>query len=180
MKMSKLQGLKVLGELDISTVELIDPNLLDKNSDVLKYGLSVRTSPKKDAQNNVYLPSIHNIRDLDEIREFINQYQRDYDIIVHKTVRPELLGSVSKYQMSPEEERVIIELFQDFEKRKEGIIKNRVSLPVLGGRFMISQMNMENDIKEDFTTFSKIIRNVKNIPFETYDAEFVLENGRTD
>lgn len=32
--------------------------------------------------------------------------------------------------------------------------------------------------EEDFGTFSKVIREVQDIPFQTYDAEFVLENGQ--
>ena len=63
--------LKLLG---LPTIKQIDPNLLDQNSQVLKEGLSVRTSPKKDLSNNVYLPSNHNCTDLNELREFIEDY----------------------------------------------------------------------------------------------------------
>lgn len=178
MKMSKKEGLEMLRMLDVPTVEVIDANLLDENSHILKEGLSVRTSPKSDTQNNVYLPSIHNCRDLNEIREFIREHQRDYYIIVHKTVKPELLGSISKYQLSPENENLVIELFKNFEERKKEIIKNRAILPVVGERIMASELQIKEKDKEDFCVFSKVIQGVRKMPFKTYDAEFVLENGQ--
>lgn len=178
MKMSKKEGLEMLKILDFPTVQLIDTNLLDENSHVLREGLSVRTSPKSDAQNNVYLPSIHNCRDLNKIREFIREYQRDYHIIVHKTVKPEMLGSVSKYQLSAGNENLVIELFKNFEERKNERIKNRVILPVMGERIMASELQMQEKNEEDFGVFSKVIQGVRKMPFQTYDAEFVLENGK--
>lgn len=178
MKMSKIEGLETLKILNVPTVELIDPNLLDENSHVLREGLSIRTSPKSDMQNNTSLPSIHNQGDLNEIREFIKQHQQGYNIIVHKTVKPEMLGSVSKYQLSPEDENLVIELFRDFQERKEGIIKNRAILPVVGERIMVSRMQMQETDEGDFGIFSKVIQGVRKMPFQTYDAEFVLENGQ--
>ena len=178
MKMSKKEGLETLKMLGIPSVELIDPNLLDENSHVLREGLSVRTSPKNDMQNNTSLPSIHNCRDLNEIREFIKRYQRDYHIIVHKTVKPEILGSISKYQLSQEDEKLIIELFEDFVKRKAGIIKNRATVPVIGERIMASRMELNEANKDDFLTFSKVLQGVRKMPFQTFDAEFVVENGQ--
>ena len=87
MKMSKLEGLNMLKTLDSPTIELIDPNLLDENSYVLKQGLSVRTSPKDNRQNNTNLPSIHNCTDLKQIREFIELHKDEYNIIVHRTIK---------------------------------------------------------------------------------------------
>lgn len=140
MKISKREGLEILHMLDIPSVKLIDPNLLDENSSVLKEGLSVRLSPKENRNNNVYLPSIHNQTNLIEIREFIRKYQRQYNIIVHKTVRPEIIGSVSKYQLSPEDEKLVIELFENFQDRTDGRVDNRAILPILGGRIMICRI----------------------------------------
>lgn len=140
MKMSKKEGIETLNMLGISSVELIDSNLLDENSHILKEGLSVRISPKANTQNNVYLPSIHNQTSLREIRKFIEKYQRDFDIIVHKTVKPEIIGSVSKYQLSPTDEKLVIELFKDFQERADGKIKNRAIFPVAGGRIMIGRI----------------------------------------
>ena len=178
MKMSKLEGLKMLKMLDFPTIEQIDPNLLDENSQVLKQGLSVRTSPKRDRETNVYLPSIHNCKDLKQLRTFIEENKDEYNIIVHKTVQPEKIGSVSRYENYVETEKLAIEIFEDFEKRKNGIIKNSVVLPVIGDRFMVSQLQMKEENKEEFQLFSKVLRDVKELPFKKFDAEFVIENGK--
>lgn len=176
MKVSKIEGLKMLQILDFPTIEPIDPNLLDENSQVLKQGLSVRTSPKEKAENNVYLPSIHNCTQLNELREFIKQHQNQYYTIVHQTVKPEQIGSISRYQAG--EDKVIIEIFKDFERRKKGIIENRVTVPVMGERFAISQLQIQEKDEEEFNLFGKVIREIKYMPFQNYDAEFVVENGK--
>lgn len=173
--MSKIEGLKMLKILDFPTVEQIDPNLLDENSQVLKQGLSVRTSPKEDRENNVDLPSIHNCTDLKELRKFIEEYKNEYNIIVHKTVKPKQIGSVSRYEVGAD--KLIIEIFEDFEKRKHGIIKNRVILPVMGERFAISQLQMDKEDPQEFKVFSNVIKEVKYMPFKKFDAEFVVEDG---
>lgn len=176
MKVSKIEGLKMLQILDFPTIEPIDPNLLDENSQVLKQGLSVRTSPKGEAENNVYLPSIHNCTQLNELRKFIKQHQNQYYTIVHPTVKPEQIGSISRYQAG--EDKVIIEIFKDFERRKKGIIENRVTVPVMGERFAISQLQIQEKDEEEFNLFGKVIREIKYMPFQNYDAEFVVENGK--
>lgn len=176
MKTSKIEGLKMLKILDFPTVEPIDPNLLDENSQVLKQGLSVRTSPKEDRENNVDLPSIHNCTDLKELRNFIEEHKNEYNIIVHKTVKPKQIGSVSRYEIGTD--RLIIEIFEDFEKRKHGIIKNRVTLPVMGERFAISQLQMDKNDPQEFKVFSDVIKEVKYMPFKKFDAEFVIEDEK--
>lgn len=176
MKVSKIEGLKMLQILDFPTVKSIDPNLLDENSQVLKQGLSVRTSPKEKTENSVYLPSIHNCTHLDELREFIKEHQNQYHIIVHPTVQPEQIGSISRYQAG--EDKVIIEIFKDFERRKKGIIENRVSVPVMGERLAISQLQIQEKDEDEFNLFGKVIREIKYMPFQNYDAEFVVENGK--
>lgn len=174
--MSKVEGLKMLKILDFPTVEQIDPNLLDENSQVLKQGVSVRTSPKKDLADNIYLPSIHNCTDLNELRRFIEDHKNEYHIIVHKTVKPKHIGSVSRYEAG--EDKVIIEIFEDFEKRKHGIIKNRVILPVMGEKFAVSQLQIDHKNPEEFKVFSNVIKDVKYMPFKKFDAEFVVENEK--
>lgn len=176
MKMSKIEGLQMLKLLDFPTVESIDPNLLDENSQILKQGLSVRTSPKRNLADNAYLPSIHNCRDLKELRTFIEEHRREYNIIVHKTVKPEQIGSVSRLEIGAD--KVIVELFEDFEKRKKGVIKNRVTFPVMGDKFRIDQLQMEEENEQEFKVFSKVIRDVKYMPFKKFDAEFVVEDGK--
>ena len=165
--------LKLLG---LPTIKQIDPNLLDQNSQVLKEGLSVRTSPKKDLSNNVYLPSIHNCTDLNELREFIEDYQNEYNIIVHKTVTPNQIGSVSRYEAGTE--KVIIEDFEDFEKRSKGIVKNRMVIPILGEKLMVSRLQMQETDSEDFILFSKVLKEVKYMPLKKFDIEFVSEDEK--
>ena len=164
--------LKLLG---LPTIEQIDPNLLDQNSEVLKQGLSVRTSPKKDLPNNAYLPSIHNCTDLNELRSFIREHQNEYHIIVHKTITSQI-GSVSRYEAGTE--KVIIENFEDFEKRKNGIIKNRMIVPILGERFMVNDLQLQETNEQDFKLFSRVLREVKYMPFKKFDMEFVAEDGK--
>ena len=164
--------LKLLG---LPTIEQIDPNLLDENSEILKQGLSVRTSPKKDLPDNVYLPSIHNCTDLNELRSFIREHQNEYHIIVHKTITSQI-GSVSRYEAGTE--KVIIENFEDFDKRKKGIIKNRMIVPILGERFMVNDLQLQETNEQDFKLFSKVLREVKYMPFKKFDMEFVAEDGK--
>lgn len=162
--------------LDFPTVESIDPNLLDENSQVLKQGLSVRTSPKRNLADNVYLPSIHNCTDLNQLRAFIKEHRGEYNVFVHKTVKPEQIGSISRLEIG--EDKVIIELFEDFEKRKKGIIKNRVTFPVVGEKFRVDQLQMKEKNEQEFKVFSKVIRDVKYMPFKEFDAEFIVEDGK--
>lgn len=176
MKMSKLEGLQMLKLLDFPTIELIDPNLLDKNSQVLKQGLSVRTSPKKNLLFNTNLPSIHNCTDLEELRKFIQNNQGEYHIIVHRTVKAQEIGSVSRLEIGTD--KVIIELFDDFEKREQGIIKNRVTFPIIGEKFRIDQLQIEDKNEEEYKVFTKVIKDVKYMPFKKFDAEFVVEDGK--
>ena len=165
--------------LEFPTVDLIDTEQLNENSEVLSQGLSVRTSPKKDMEYNVYLPSIHNCTDLSEINNFINKYEKDYNIIVHKTVRPKQIGSVSRYGNTLGEEILGIDTFYDFATRKQEIIKNQATLPIYGGRFLISKLKIKEKDEEDFKMFSQIIQNVRHMPFKKFDAEFVLnEDGQ--
>lgn len=174
MKMSKIEGLNMLKILDFPTVEQIDPNLLDENSQVLKQGLSVRTSPKRNRNDNTSLPSIHNCTDLDELRSFIQEHKRDYYTIVHKTVVPETIGSISRFEAGTD--KLSMETYEDFEKKET--IKNRVTVPIMGEKFAISQLEMQEENPDDFRLFSQVIRDIKYLPFKEYDAEFVVQNGK--
>lgn len=176
MKMSKIEGLKMLDILDLPTIQQINPNLLDENSQVLKQGVSVRTSPKVDKSDNVYLPSIHNCTDLNKIREFIKENREEYNIIVHRTVKPELIGSISRYEAGID--KLVIEMFKDFEQRKKGIIENRVIVPIMSEKFMISQLEMKNKDAEEYKIFCQIIKDVNYMPFKKFDSEFIVENGK--
>lgn len=177
MKLSKIEGLKMLKILSFPTVDLIDSKQLNSNSEVLNQGLSIRLSPKKNHTNNVYLPSIHNCTDLNKINNFINKYEKDYNIIIHKTVKANQIGSVSRYSNFAGEEMLGIDTFQDFETRKQGIVKNQAILPIYGGRFLISKLEFKKEDKDDFKLFSKIIQYIKHMPFKNFDAEFVLNEN---
>lgn len=176
MKMSKIEGLKMLKILDFPTIEQIDPNLLDENSQVLKQGLSVRTSPKTDRNDNTSLPSIHNCTDLNELRSFIKEHRNEYDTIVHKTVSPETIGSISRFEAGTD--KLIIETYEDFGKRKAEIIKNRVTVPIMGEKFAINQLEMQEKNEEDFNVFSQVMKELRYMPFKEFDAEFAFENGK--
>lgn len=177
MKINKLQGLKFLQALKFPTVDLIDTDVLNKNNQLLEKGISVRTSPKSDYRYNVYLPSIHNCKDIKEINEFMNKYNKKYNFIIHKTVKPQRIGSISRYGNNVQGENLSIELFEDFNKRKNEQVSNRIIVPIYGDRFFISEMKMDENNKEDFKIFSKLMSDIKEMPFRTYDAEFVVENN---
>lgn len=178
MKMSKIEGLQMLKILNFPTVELIDPCLLDENSSILRQGVSVRTSPKMDRKINVNLPSMHNCKDLKLLRDFVQKHKDEYNIVVHKTVKPEKIGSISRYGDPLYKEQLAFETFEDFEKRKNEIIENQVVVPIVGGRFMLSQLQMKDSDEENFKLFGKVFREVTHFPFKKFDAEFVLEKGR--
>ena len=42
----------------------------------------------------------------------------------------------------------------------------------------LAGLQMQEKNKEDFKTFSKVLQGIRKMPFQTYDAEFVLENGQ--
>ena len=72
MKISKLEGIKLLSELNMPTVKLLDIRQILEGKEPLKEGISVRLSPKsKLVKWNVGLPSINRRTNLDEIREEI-------------------------------------------------------------------------------------------------------------
>ena len=94
---------------------------------------------------------------------------------MHKTVRPKQIGSVSRYGNLLGEERLSIDTFYDFTTRRQEIIKNQATLPIYGGRFLISKLEVKNKDEEDFKVFSKVIQDVRHMPFKKFDAEFILD-----
>lgn len=176
MKVSKLEGLQMLSFFNFPTVQPIEVNYLDNNSTILQQGLSVRTAPKENRENNVYLPSIHNCKDLTQIRSFIQENRRQYDIITHPTVKPEIIGSASRIDYG-KYSAVAIELFDDFRKRKEEIVRNRAVIPIEGERMQINKMELDKNDKKDFTIMRDVISYLRKMPFEVYDIEFVIQEG---
>lgn len=175
MKLNKKEGIKFLQEFNIPTIKMIDINKLIAGNVQIEKGLSVRVSPISKNQNtNVYLPSIHNCADLNEIRSFINKYKGEYDIFVHETVSPEIIGSVSKLDFR---NSVVIETYKNFVERKEEKVDNRVVIPLYGDKMMISKLEMLRNDKEDYQNFKKVIYCLEDIPFSNYDMEYVIQKG---
>ena len=75
-------------------------------------------------------------------------------------------------------DKLSIETYEDFGKRKKEIIKNRVTVPIMGEKFAVSQLEMQEENPEDFKLFSQVIRDVKYLPFKKYDAEFIVKDGK--
>lgn len=172
--MNKLEGIKFLKAFKIPTLDLLDPQeiLLDDNP--IETGLSIRTSPKGRNEPNVYLPSIHNCKSKEQIKEFIDMYGKKYYIFAHNTVKPEVIGSISKLDFR---NSIVIETYKDFIKRKEEIIDNRMIIPMRGDKMVISRLEMLIKDPEDYKNFKKIIYELYNIPFTNYDMEYVIQNS---
>lgn len=172
--MNKLEGVKFLKAFKIPTVDLIDiPKLLlDENP--IETGLSIRTSPKGKCERNVYLPSIHNCKSKEKIQDFIDMYDKKYNIFAHKTVQPEVIGSVSKLDFR---NSIVIETYEDFTKRKQEIIDNRMIIPMRGDKMLISRLEMLREEPKDYKNFRKVIYSLYDIPFTNYDMEYVIQDG---
>jgi hypothetical protein len=174
MKMTKLDGIQLLDKLKLPTVKLFKiSDILNENVSI-KNGISLRLSPTRcTSDRNVSLPSIHNCKDLEKIKQFIEQYKL-YNIFSHYTVKPDVIGSMSKLNHT---NSIILETFRDFDERKEEILKNRLTIPIEFDRIMISKLQMLKNDKNDFLNFKKVILYLKDIPFQQYDIEYVIEDG---
>lgn len=174
MKMSKLEGIQLLENLKLPTVNRLDINQILNGKVSLDRGLSLRVSPKgNNFDRNVYLPSIHNCDDMNTIKEFISMNKK-YNVFAHYTVKPEVIGSISKLKHT---KSIIIETYRDFYDRKKEIINNRVVIPIMFDRIWISKMDMLKKNKNDFKNFKKVILLLDKIPFKQYDIEYVIQNG---
>lgn len=174
LKINKKEGLLLLRKLELPTVELISHEKLTSDDVRIKIGLSVRLSPKKNCSSCVGLQSIHNCTDYKEITDFIEQNKKNNDIIVHKSVKTDIVGSISKLLYR---DSIILETYRNLEDRKNEIIGNRMVIPIIGGRLFISKLSMAKENKEDFKNFSKVVMLIKDIPFDEYDMEYVVEDG---
>ena len=175
MKICKLDGIKMLQELGIPTVQLMDTSKIITGEIPIDIGngISVRLSPKdKNVKWDVGLPSINRRKDILEVKEFIEKYRGKYNVFAHETVRPEILGTVSRY-----DDELIIETYEDYDKKHEQEIDNRVTIPVIGNRFFIDEMQLQKNDETDFKRFSKVIMYLRKIPFKVYDAEYVFQDG---
>ncbi len=173
MKISKLEGIKLLSKLNMPTVKLLDLRQILEGKEPLDEGISVRLSPKnKFVKWNVGLPSINRRTNLNEIREFVEMYEKQYIVFAHKSVIPESIGTLSKL-----EDCLSIETYKSYEDKHDEIIDNRIIVPMLGDKMYISHMEMLREDKEDFKNFRKVLTYLKGIPFSQYEMEYVIENG---
>lgn len=51
-------------------------------------------------------------------------------------------------------------------------------IPILGEKLMVSRLQMQETDSEDFILFSKVLKEVKYMPFKKFDMEFVSEDGK--
>lgn len=175
MKVCKLDGIKMLQKFGIPTVKLIDISKIVTGDIPIDTGngISVRLSPKdKSVKWDVGLPSINRRKDLSEVREFVQKYKEDYEVFAHETVRPEILGAVSRFG-----NELVIETYEDYDKKHEQEIDNSVTIPVIENRFLINKMQLQKKDERDFNRFRKVIMYLRQIPFERYDAEYVFQDG---
>lgn len=119
------------------------------------------------------MPSINRRKDLSEVREFIQEYIGRYEVFAHETVRPEILGTVSRFS-----DELAIETYEDYDKKHEQEVSNRLIVPVIGDRFLINKMRLQKNDEKDFNRFKEVIMYLKKIPFEKYDAEYVFQDGK--
>lgn len=167
---NKRMGLDFLKEFNLNTIELLSFEDLRNNPSLINKGLSLRLSSCND-NIDVRLPSIHNVKKIEDILTFYNKYYQNFDILMHKTIFPKEIGSISKYQLS-DYNIISIETFKNFEERTKEIIKERALITLIDDRI----------IKIDHSSFSnksllrEIINNIKDIHYPTYDLEFVYDN----
>ena len=174
MKMTKLEGIQLLENLKLPTINKLDIDRILNGQISLKQGLSLRASQRgNNFDRNVYLPSIHNCSDIDEIRTFIEK-NKVYNIFAHYTVKPEVIGSMSKLEHT---QSVVIETYKNFDERKKEIVDNRITIPIIYDRLWISKMDLLKKDENDFKNFKKVILFLKDIPFNHYDIEYVIQNG---
>lgn len=173
MQISKLDGIKLLNKLGLPTVKLLNVSEILSGQTPIDEGISIRLSPKNKSKKwNVGLPSIHKRKNIEEIKEFIDENSKENLVFAHKTVNPDIIGSISRL-----ENEVVIESYKDYEQRYDEIINNSVTIPVIGERLIVSRLKMLNENQQDFEEFKKVIMYLTKIPYNRYDMEYVIENG---
>ncbi len=173
MKLNKLDGIELLNRFKLPTVNILNLSEVLKGNINISSGVSVRLSPRdKKAGWNVYLPSLHNCTDIAEIKKFIEKHA-EYDAFIHYTVKPEIIGSISKIESNNE---IVIETFKSFEDRNNGIINNRIKIPIVSGKIWTSKSIILKSDKNDFMYFMKVITMLNGFPFQQYDMEYVIQN----
>lgn len=172
MKISKLEGIKLLSKFKLPTVELLNIQQILDGKISIEDGVSIRLSPKNhNVRWNVGLPSINRRTDISEIRDFINKYQNEYYVFAHKSVRPESIGTLSRMK-----EVVVLENYKSYEDKGDEIINNRAVIPIVGDKYFVSKMTLLKKDKQDFNNFRKVLMYLSKIPFSEYEMEYVIQN----
>lgn len=172
--MNKIDGIYFLKNLNFPSIELLCLGELENNPNMLEHGISVRLSSKSASDRvDVYLKSIHNIRDLEQIKKFILENRDYYDIIIHKTVKPELIGTVSKYNNGVTD-IIAIEIYNNFDDRSHGIISYSANVEMIDN--MVISINNEDFISKNL--FVKVMYYLRKIDLDEYTFEFVVEDGK--
>lgn len=168
--MNKLEGIELLKQIEYPTVSLLNMVDLMKNN-ILMEGVSVRLSSRNDSID-VNLPSIHNVKSMQVIENFIKEYGKNYDVLIHKTVKPQIIGTISKYKIN-DYYIIVVETYKNFLERKHGIINEYISMMSIDNRLFNKRYNSENAK----ILFQKIYPFIKKNCFDEYDIEFVIENN---
>lgn len=177
MGINKKEGIELLEKYGLPTVQMIDIQSVLNGTDEIVEGLTVRLSPRGNGVRNVMLPSIYNCRDREKINKFLKQYENKYNVFMHKTIAAERIGSVSKIH-GCNESMMILELFKSFNDREKEIVHNRMTIPILGGRFMISDLDLMKKNKDDYMQFIDVFQNIRKLPFMSFELEFFIKDGK--
>lgn len=167
--MTKLKGLLYLEKIGLPTPQLIDYDEIINDTPKIKEGLSLRLSSKSTNLPDVYLPSIHNCTEKQDIIDFYKLNNTKYDIIIHKTVHPNIIGSVSKWYIGGCY-KIIIETYKNFEDREKAIIEHREIYTTFNEKSWYTDQTSPQ--------FLKLVNLLNRIPFKTFDVEFVVEKNQ--
>lgn len=168
--MNKRKGIEFLKEFNLNTIDLLSIKDLYDNPSLIEEGLSLRLSSYKNGID-VNLPSIHNVTNIENVLDFCQKYHNKYDVLIHKTIIPREIGSVSKYQLG-DYTIIAIETFKDFINRKEEKFSECATLILIDDRII----ERDNDNFKNKALLGEILDNVLDITYDNFDLEFVLDD----
>ncbi len=172
--MSKIDGLEMLNDWRFPTLELLTLEDLEKDPSILEDGVSVRLSTKGNVNMaDVFLESIHNVHDINRVKQFIIDKQKKYDIIIHKTVKPDIIGTISKYNNNLND-ILAIELYKDFADRSHGIVSSRAVTEMVGKIILSIDLDKFNPK----ALYLELMSYLCYIDLDEYTIEFVIENNK--
>ena len=177
MAINKKEGIEFLSSYVLKTLQFINIEELLKSNEEVQEGMTLRVSPKGNYQRNVMLPSIYNCKDKEKIKNFLVENQQKYNVFMHKTIRADKIGSVSKIH-TINQDMLILEVFKSFKDREKENIDNRMIIPILGGRYMISNMELMKKDEQDFNQFIDVFKNIRKLPFSSYNIEYFVKDGK--